>query len=85
MGLYDRQTSLKMSEAEELSWRQAAAANGMPLQTWMRVTLDYAAGCGQLAEQLTAAAGAQRVEHAALMRDAKALGGPTKAQGGRRR
>lgn len=68
MALYDRQTSVKVTEEELEKWRQAAGVDGLPLQTWMRVILDHAAGIGELADQLQRAAEKQRLDHAAKMR-----------------
>lgn len=71
MALYDRQTSVKATEDELAAWRAAAGKNGLPLQTWMRMILDHAAGIGELDEQLQVAAARQRQEHAANMRASK--------------
>lgn len=72
MGLYNESTSIKANDEELGAWRDAAARQGMPLITWIRLVLDHAAGVGELHAQLERAAAAYPDEHAAMMRAARA-------------
>jgi len=72
MSRYDAQTSIKASQAELDAWRAAAAEDGMPMYTWMRIVLDHAAGVGELHEQLERASAVRRSEHTAMMRERRA-------------
>lgn len=72
MGLYDRQTSIKCNDEELDAYKAAADANGMPLNTWIRLVLDHAAGVGALHSQLEKAARARESAHAQRMREQRA-------------